>query len=1291
MKRIKKFLAVLLAAVMVLSLCNGFAVLADDTEAESANGDSENVFDSGDGTEENPYQVSTAEQLNAVRNDLDACYIQTADIDLSGIEWVPIGTYADSFNGTYDGNGYTITNMSITEVSEDIYGDQSGSGSSSFIYIGLFGWCVSSEIKNITLNCDINLDLNSYIMAYGREEFYIGGICGSYQGETLTSCVVYGNISVSNVSGAHVGGITGQTVDVYNCMNYADITVESKDYSTEGLGSASGEVFCGGITGATWSVYGDEITYCLNYGNICASGCSFLYCGGISGEYGAISLCINYGDISGSIINYRYYSTFAGNTNVGGIVGATSSITDDSCINYGNISAEGDPDGDGSSYAGGIIGFIGYYGRGNISNCYNLGQSITAETSAGRIAGELIESNASELYSLDSTLVNSGIPDESETGTTTIHGASLTEDEISVKVYDLYSEILGIEYFVIGEDTNDFAHTTGLMSSYYTDYFSELIWHVDLWSACELLVKYYDDWNGSCEGISLSMIFTSEDKLTNLFGTQNYFSLGAPTEGSTLYSVINYYQLVQYTSWYESTMCIYSGSDDINLVSDSEYYAQDISIFLYYLTQEAIQSEEEQTPFLFKYNYTEADGTKGGHSVVVCGYSQDDEGNHVIQIYDLNTYSLGSKYTYMTISSDYSSFEYTDANYVALADEWLAMQYYSIEDLADADWNLIIASDSESSTEASLTTSSIITEAVSGDDTVSISISAYQEFTLTNAEGQSLSYDGESYSGDMDIYSIKIVGEESPQLYITTDASDSFVLTAFEDDFEISVEIDGGYYTASASGADAITLSLGDGVVIEGDSYSFTGGMSVSLDSVDLVCFSGEAEGTCSISLTDSGIVLEAEGGCSDVTVETYSETEYESTDIEQDVEKITVADDEDGSTDMGITESDTHTHSYEAVVTEPTCTEQGYTTYTCSVCGDTYITDYVTATGHVYDEDYAWTWADDGLSAVKSATCTVCGEIDTEKAITAIWGSTRYTTANTVAEEAFPDGCTYAVIADGRNFPDALAAASLAGAVDGPVLVTNDNNIASTIEELNTLGVTSVYIVGGTSSVSEAVEEAIEAAGITVAERLAGSSRVETALKVAEKVLELTADDPSDTCIISTSGNYPDVLCASAYSYWASAPIYFTNTSGTSLSSATLEAIKEGGYSNVVIVGGTGSVSGDVEDAIAALGVNVTRLGGDNRYATAVLIAEWSVEQGMSYDNAAVATGTNFPDALVASALCGQKGSVLLLSNPTASKNTTLTDVLTESADKISNIYVVGGESSVSTDVRKLIADALD
>ena len=90
---------------------------------------------------------------------------------------------------------------------------------------------------------------------------------------------------------------------------------------------------------------------------------------------------------------------------------------------------------------------------------------------------------------------------------------------------------------------------------------------------------------------------------------------------------------------------------------------------------------------------------------------------------------------------------------------------------------------------------------------------------------------------------------------------------------------------------------------------------------------------------------------------------------------------------------SDVHTHSYESAVTPPTCTEDGYTTYTCS-CGDSYTDDEVTAPGH--------SWKKGDCGAAK--TCSVCGATEGTIEHTEINGACSACGAISVSETNFPD-----------------------------------------------------------------------------------------------------------------------------------------------------------------------------------------------------------------------------------------------------------------------------------------------
>ena len=70
----------------------------------------------GTGSCDDPYVISTPEELFSMATDLSACYILNQDIDMSKEEWIPIGTYYDPFVGVLDGNGFSILNLSANTV-----------------------------------------------------------------------------------------------------------------------------------------------------------------------------------------------------------------------------------------------------------------------------------------------------------------------------------------------------------------------------------------------------------------------------------------------------------------------------------------------------------------------------------------------------------------------------------------------------------------------------------------------------------------------------------------------------------------------------------------------------------------------------------------------------------------------------------------------------------------------------------------------------------------------------------------------------------------------------------------------------------------------------------------------------------------------------------------------------------------------------------------------------------------------------------------------------------------------
>ena len=202
---------------------------------------------SGSGTKDDPYLIATAQDLVDFRDEVNAsankstsplCVKLTANINLGGQEWTPIGQYKGysenvAYGGTFDGDGHTITGLSINATTA---------------YQGLFGYVKGGTIKNLTVD---------------------------------------GTVSTSTSSSAYAAGIVGygSPVTMENCVNRADVTATAN-------GSVAGVVACTGSTGSS-------INGCSNQGEICGNGG---YIGGIVGSGSSsgttIKNCLNSGSIT---------------------------------------------------------------------------------------------------------------------------------------------------------------------------------------------------------------------------------------------------------------------------------------------------------------------------------------------------------------------------------------------------------------------------------------------------------------------------------------------------------------------------------------------------------------------------------------------------------------------------------------------------------------------------------------------------------------------------------------------------------------------------------------------------------------------------------------------------------------------------------------------------------------------------------------------------------------------------------------------------------------------------------
>ena len=279
--------------------------------------------------------------------------------------------------------------------------------------------------------------------------------------------------------------------------------------------------------------------------------------------------------------------------------------------------------------------------------------------------------------------------------------------------------------------------------------------------------------------------------------------------------------------------------------------------------------------------------------------------------------------------------------------------------------------------------------------------------------------------------------------------------------------------------------------------------------------------------------------------------------------------------------------------------------------------------------------------------------------------GTNRYTTSAAISEAGWTQSTTV-IITNGLGYADALAASSLSKSEDAPILLTAKNSIdEKIITEITRLEATNAILVGGTGVIGVEVETKLNNLGIAT-QRIGGTDRYDTSKKVAEVM------GVSNGIIMATGYNFPDALSIAPIAGIKSMPILLSPKD--SMNSNITEFIKSKDIPVSYIVGGTGVISTSVASSLP----NNKRLGGDNRYATNLIINQ-TFKEDLDFSTIYLATGNDFPDALAGSALAAKNNAPIFL----AAKDSLSTETINFLKNKnVNNIVVFGGSGVVSKDI---------
>ena len=363
-----------------------------------------NQWNQGDGTEESPYMINSADDLVALSNAVSqgVTYAGTffklgGNISLSGLSWTPIGVWGEDdlgwknkpFRGSFDGGGFTISNLTMDNASAN--------------YVGLFGLTKQAVIKNLKVesislsgnrivgglvakaDSTVISDCEVSVSLIGQER--VGGVVGEMIAGSITNSIVSGSVEAKSTVGGLVGVIAGGAS--VSGTNKATVTgtlqntggisgTVSGGVITDAInqGLVSGVLNVGGIVGNV--TMAGQVSWTSNQASVSASGANS-FVGGVVGDLAAKSVLeasYNIGEVSST-------GTYAA-----GIAGKTTSSEIRDVFNHGKITA--------ADFAGGLVGQCGE--NTIINRGYNKGSVSVTKNSASLLAKTLSTTEFSNLY-----------------------------------------------------------------------------------------------------------------------------------------------------------------------------------------------------------------------------------------------------------------------------------------------------------------------------------------------------------------------------------------------------------------------------------------------------------------------------------------------------------------------------------------------------------------------------------------------------------------------------------------------------------------------------------------------------------------------------------------------------------------------------------------------------------------------------------------------------------------------------------------------------------------------------
>lgn len=349
------------------------------------------------GTYSNPILINSVDDLKSLGETVakgeayNLYYKLNQDLDLNKEEWTPIGSYSAPFNGHFDGNGHTITNLKITRPDKN--------------NVGFFGYVLDGSVEKLTVKGNVIGNAN------------VGGIAG-YSLAGITNCTSF----VDVIGGYCVGGIIGNSSEdlINNSLKCYGFALSCHNY-----GNVEGTDNVGGIIGYDM---GDGASRCGNYGRVTSD----YSAGGIIGYVARdedtvytspIIDCFNVGEITGGneasgiacgapsdILTSYNAGKITANINAGAITSSNNSMNVAHCYNVGSINGV-----ESNRFAG---------SQAEVDNCYSILNSTESKYGVEMIGEEEFKVLASRIghgYENNATVGRPILTDNKEVPTAYVH------------------------------------------------------------------------------------------------------------------------------------------------------------------------------------------------------------------------------------------------------------------------------------------------------------------------------------------------------------------------------------------------------------------------------------------------------------------------------------------------------------------------------------------------------------------------------------------------------------------------------------------------------------------------------------------------------------------------------------------------------------------------------------------------------------------------------------------------------------------------------------------------------